>query len=437
MHINDPAFYDEIYNYKQLDKYRWHTQQFGHPHSLANTVEHELHKSRTSSIAPYFSRGNILRLEQEVIQETLIRLCKRLDEFRTSGQPMPLGVAYRAFTTDVISKYTMATSFGFLDKPDFNETWFKEFLENVSMVHIISHFPWYLKAVKKLPLRLRVFLVPVASQLIHFHHVGISPHRNNYADLCIQVVEQQVAKTSNADAQAETKPESLPTVFYEMAHNDKVPVEEKSLDRLTDEGVLFIVAGNETTGNALSVITFHVLNSPHILASLKAELDSAIPYKETLPFWRDLENLPYLSAVIKEGLRMSYGVVSRMPRVSPSAPLRYKDWVIPPNTPVSMNNMDMHDDPSVFIEPKLFNPDRWLQSDSSVLQKQLAPFCRGTRACVGMSLAYAEMYTTLATLFRRYEMVLFETGRVDVEVAHEYHIPQVRKGSKGVRVLVK
>lgn len=173
MHVNDPAFYDEIYTYKPLNKYGWHTQQFGHPHSSANTVEHYLHKSRTSSIAPYFLRGNILRLEHEVIGETLQKLCNRMDEFRTSGQPMPLGVAYRAFTTDVISKYTMGTSFGFLDKPDFNETWFKEFLENVGMVHIISHFPWYLKVVKKLPMRIRSLLAPVASQLVHFHHVGM------------------------------------------------------------------------------------------------------------------------------------------------------------------------------------------------------------------------------------------------------------------------
>ena len=235
----------------------------------------------------------------------------------------------------------------------------------------------------------------------------------------------------------ETKSESIPTIFYEMAHNDKVPPEEKSLNRLTDEAVLFIVAGNETTGNALSVITFHVLNTPSILKNLKDELSTAIPNVNTIPLWRDLENLPYLSAVIKEGLRMSYGVVSRMPRVSPTAPLKYKDWIIPPNTPVSMNNMDMHDDPSVFVKPKLFNPDRWLQPGAGELMKQLAPFCRGTRACVGMNLAYAEMYITLATLFRRYEMELFKTGSVDVEVAHEYHIPQVRKGSKGLRVLVK
>ena len=53
------------------------------------------------------------------------------------------------------------------------------------------------------------------------------------------------------------------------------------------------------------------------------------------------------------------------------------------------------------------------------------------------SLAYAEMYITVATIFRRFDMQLYETTYADIEPAHEYHIPQVRKESKGVQVLVK
>ncbi len=44
---------------------------------------------------------------------------------------------------------------------------------------------------------------------------------------------------------------------------------------------------------------------------------------------------------------------------------------------------------------------------------------------------------TVATVFRRFDMELFETTTADIEVAHEYHIPQVKQGSKGVRVMVK
>lgn len=424
LHINDPDYYNELYSFKPLNKYQWHTRQFGHPDSSANTPEHELHKLRTAAIAPYFQRGMVLRLEQNVIHETLLKLCMRIEEFKKSGQPMPLGLAYRAFTTDVISKYTMSASFDFVDRPDFNEQWFEQFLENVRLVHIISHFPWYPRFAKRMPKWLRKFLIPAASQLVDFHHK----------------IEQEVVKTSHKKDVLNTAhgdTDVLPTVFYEMAHNPKVPAEEKSINRLTDEGVLFIVAGNETTGNALSIITFHVLNDSKIKAKLQKELLEVIPDERLTPQWQYLETLPYLSAVIKEGLRMSYGVVSRMPRVSPDEVLRYKDWVIPPNTPVSMNNMDMHNDPAVFVDPFTFWPERWLQSNSSELQKHLVPFCRGTRACVGQNLAYAEMYLTLAVLFRKFDFELHDTTRAEVDPAHEYHIPQVKRGSKGVRVFVK
>ena len=53
------------------------------------------------------------------------------------------------------------------------------------------------------------------------------------------------------------------------------------------------------------------------------------------------------------------------------------------------------------------------------------------------SLAYAELYVSLATVFRRFDFELFETDRSDVDVAREYHIPQVKKSSKGIRVMVK
>ena len=142
-------------------------------------------------------------------------------------------------------------------------------------------------------------------------------------DLLGEIVKQQVARASTAKAQYDANLSSIPTGFYDMAHNEEVPAEERSLDRpptpSIDEGVLLVVAGNETTGNALSVITFHVLNTPRILQCPKAELLTAIPNVDVIPQWRELEHLPYLSAVIKEGLRMSYGVVSRMPRVSPTA----------------------------------------------------------------------------------------------------------------------
>ena len=74
----------------------------------------------------------------------------------------------------------------------------------------------------------------------------------------------------------------------------EIPSEEKNIDRMTDEGVLFVVAGNETTGNALSIITYHVLSNPKVLKALREELVEFMPDSKTVERWQALEKLPYL-----------------------------------------------------------------------------------------------------------------------------------------------
>jgi cytochrome P450 len=76
--------------------------------------------------------------------------------------------------------------------------------------------------------------------------------------------------------------------------NADVPDDEKTVDRLTEEGILFVVAGNETTGNALSIMTFHILSNPTVLLKLKKELIEFMPDPKVLPTWQALEKLPYL-----------------------------------------------------------------------------------------------------------------------------------------------
>jgi hypothetical protein len=51
-------------------------------------------------------------------------------------------------------------------------------------------------------------------------------------------------------------------------------------------------------------------------------------------------------------------------------------------------------------------------------------------------LAKAELYLTLAAVFYRFDMELFETSRADVDPARDYFVPGLEGESKGVRVLV-
>ena len=135
---------------------------------------------------------------------------------------------------------------------------------------------------------------------------------------------------------------------------------------------------------------------------------------------------------------MSYGVVHRLQRVSPDTPLHFHDWTIPTGVPVGMTSVFMHDNPACFPGPHTFNPDRWIdRSEAPRLGRYLVKFVRGARSWVDVNLARAEIYLTLAGVYGRLQLDLFETTRADVDIVHDFFNPSARLDSKGVRVLVK
>lgn len=261
-------------------------------------------------------------------------------------------------------------------------------------------------------------------------------------------ISEQVETIKKIDG--DSKPESRHTIFHGLL-SSSLPDSEKGTLRLTDEGLTIIGAGTVTTAHTLAVIFFHLLSDPAILSKLQKELASASQEKTTV-HWDDLTNLSYLSAIISEGLRLSFGVSHRLQRISPDVPLQYKDWTIPAGVPVSMTQMFIMQDTTIFPRPEEFIPERWLEAENRgdgfkdtrfpeprLAKKFLVPFSRGSRACLGMNLAYAEIFLTIGTLMHPagMEFELFETDASDMENVHDFFNPSPRLDSKGLRVRVK
>lgn len=103
-----------------------------------------------------------------------------------------------------------------------------------------------------------------------------------------------------------------------------------------------------------------------------------------------------------------------------------------------MSNLFISMSPEIFPEPETFNPDRWGAPGSETrryLEKHLHPFGGGARQCVAMNMAYAEMYSVLATVIRRFpNMVLFETSKRDMELVHDYFAGTARHERGGLKV---
>lgn len=265
-----------------------------------------------------------------------------------------------------------------------------------------------------------------------------------------------------ADRDDETKRERREqlTVLHTLLTSG-LPTRELQRQRLEDEAFTVLGAGTITTAHTITTILYHILAHPPIKSRLEVEVSDMydrLSEECSMPSVVDLEHAPYLSAVVTEGLRMSLGVSQRLPRISPDTALHYEGkfngmhykYSIPPGVPVSMTQMFMHMDPTIYPSPNIFDPHRWLSSptDTESQKEELkkrkrffVPFSKGTRMCAGMHLAYAELYIFLQALFAPggvgREMELFETSAEDVECVHDFFNPSPRLDSEGVRVVLR
>ncbi|OTA55106.1 cytochrome P450, partial [Hypoxylon sp. EC38] len=136
-------------------------------------------------------------------------------------------------------------------------------------------------------------------------------------------------------------------------------------------------AGFETTAGALRAALFHIFDNENILKRLRTGL-ATIDTRDL----KALEQLPYLKAVLMEGMRISPAVATRMARIAPDRDILYNEWRIPAGIPVGMTLVLLHMEETLWYhDRRRFNPDRWLDPDGEqTLNKNFAPFLRGTRA---------------------------------------------------------
>jgi cytochrome P450 len=94
-----------------------------------------------------------------------------------------------------------------------------------------------------------------------------------------------------------------PSLFHWIV-NSGMPESELADERLAKEAQVIQAAGSTSTARTLTHITCYVLENPHIRGRLSEELREVMAgWPNKVPSWVDLEGIPYLQAVINEGLR--------------------------------------------------------------------------------------------------------------------------------------
>ncbi|KAI1281075.1 putative cytochrome P450 [Xylaria sp. FL0933] len=438
LHCNDPAFIDTLYagGSVRRDKFEYFASQFGIPESVFGTVHHDMHRLRRGAMNRFFSKASVTKLEP-TIHDKVDKLCRQLSTHIGTQNSVQLNMAFSCFTTDVVTTYAFAKCYEFLDDPSFETNFHAPIVAGTDLGPYIKQFPFIFPLMQSLPDSWVSALNPQMGIYLQFQR-----------DVKAQIRETQRQRDIGKALAMEQNLHA--TIFHELLES-QLPEKEKTAERLWQEGQIIIGAGTETTAWTLSVIFFYILRDRDIFARLTKELKTAIPDPSSRPSCNELEKLPFLSACISEGLRLSYGVSTRLQRISPDGPMVYKpslgiqesksDIIIPRGTPVGMTSVLIHHNPELFPRSREFDPSRWLDAEGNrdrSLEKYILSFSRGSRQCIGINLAYAELFMVTGLLLRRLgpHLSLYKTELDDVEILHDCFVPLPKLDTKGIRVVL-
>jgi cytochrome P450 len=188
-----------------------------------------------------------------------------------------------------------------------------------------------------------------------------------------------------------------------VAAKDEETGEGMSDQQLRDEVMSFLIAGHETSTDALSWVWYLLSQYPDVEHRLHSELDSVLAGR--VPTTDDLPLLPYTRMVVDESIRLYPPVWQLMRRA------REEDVIdgyrIPAGMTLFWSQYLLHRHPAFWSDPERFDPDRFL--DEHVAKRDrfaYAPFGGGPRICLGSNFAMTEMLLILATIAQKYRLVL-------------------------------
>ncbi|KAK4222261.1 hypothetical protein QBC38DRAFT_88306 [Podospora fimiseda] len=386
----DPDAYNDILQTKSgsppfLKDHIWWTRQPGQPESLLSALDPEYHARMRKALTPGFT-PRALKAQEQFIHRYADLLVERLQEKAADGR-VELDIwPWINFTTfDIFGDLGFGESFNCLQDSQYHP-WiallFKS-VEAATWVASARFYPWLQWALMKcIPPSLKKM------QRDHFEHIeGKVRRRLNYEMERPDIMSSMIKKEDGENGGL-----ALP------------------LGEINVTFMILVTTGSETTATALGGMVNYLTQNPEVLQKAKDEVRRELPESGKMSL-NSLQNLPYLNAVINEGLRLCTPIPWVLPRRVPKESGTVCGVKLPGGTPVSIQAYTINRDPKFWHEPDFFRPERWLPeaiTDPASpfyndARHALQPFTVGPRNCLGQHLAWAEMRLVLAKLLWNFE----------------------------------
>ncbi|RYP24333.1 hypothetical protein DL765_000597 [Monosporascus sp. GIB2] len=341
-------------------------------------LDPEEHKDRHAIVKPLFSAKAVEQLAP-IALTNMARVIEKMKAALEEGVPINITRLYRALTIDTIMRllFDKHTNLVMCEEEEEHEylATMRMFADNFL---VMKHFPILAKLSVHLPESWAIKLVP-----------GYVPFRKQ-SSMWIKEIEKR-QEYDNIHAAEDGR-----NTYFDLLLRENKARGYRAFSEvvLIDEALAMCFAGTDTTTFALSLGTFYLLRNPTKLRTLREELDSVTPNGDGLLEYRDLRSLPYLTAIIKEILRLSSPVPGIIPRRVPPGGSKVAGYYLAPGTTVSVSIRMINYNPDLYHDPNSFIPERWLGPEGKELEKWFLTFSRGSRACLGQKQFDMTLYKT-------------------------------------------
>ena len=217
---------------------------------------------------------------------------------------------------------------------------------------------------------------------------------------------------TNVKSRLRRKTDRADIMSYIMQHNTSSPETGISEAEMITNSMALIVAGSETLTAALAGTINNLLSHPKQMERLVEELRSSFASESEIS-GRTTKDLPYLTAVLQEGMRLCPPIPDNMHREVPKGGVVVAGYMVPEGVTVGISCFSMFRSKENFVSPDEFIPERWLrragdESSPYVNDKHDAfhPFSVGLHGCLGQQLAWFELRAIMTRLLWNFDLRL-------------------------------
>jgi cytochrome P450 len=174
-------------------------------------------------------------------------------------------------------------------------------------------------------------------------------------------------------------------------------------DELVSESLIQVLAGSDTSATTIRATMLYLMSHPRVYRKLQNEIDAAVRARKTTSHIisaAEAAELPYLQAVIKEGMRIWPAVTGLLTKVTPpegdTVEIDGKTYYIPGNTNIGYDAWGVHHNKAVFgDDADVFRPERWLERSGEELARMQKTaeliWGWGKYQCLGKPIATMEL----------------------------------------------